>query len=143
MKDSSEFYTFKGYQDISSSDLTPTMEDYLEMIYRLLNEQTVVRIGQLSAKLNVKPSSCSKIVQLLKESGYIDYEKYGYIALTEKGQTDGSYLLYRHNVLQQFLCTLNHSPDELEQVEKIEHFLNKTTIENHRELTIRMQEGEK
>ena len=138
-----DYFTLKGYVQKDHNELSYAMEDYLEMIYRLLNEQTVVRIGQLSAKLNVKPSSCSKIVQLLKESGYIDYEKYGYIALTEKGQTDGSYLLYRHNVLQQFLCTLNHSPDELEQVEKIEHFLNKTTIENLRELTIRMQEGEK
>lgn len=139
MNPSSEFYTFKGYQNNSKNELSATMEDYLEMIYRLMTTQSVVRIKELSSQLNVKPSSASKTVQQLKELGYILYEKYDYIVLTKKGETEGSYLLYRHNVLDRFLRTLNHTEDELEQVEKIEHFFNKATIENIRELTSKME----
>ncbi len=43
---------------------------------------------------------------------------------------EGRYLLHRHRVLQDFFCTLNHTEDELELVEKIEHFINHRTVEN-------------
>lgn len=66
-------------------------------------------------------------------------KKYGVIYLTEKGVSVGDYLLYRHDVLQKFLCTVNHSNSELEQVEKIEHFLNERTIKNLELLTIQLQ----
>ena len=39
-------------------------------------------------------------------------------------------MLDPHPVLNNFLCLLNNSHNELEQVEKIEHFLNKKTIDN-------------
>lgn len=42
----------------------------------------------------------------------------------------GNYLLYRHDVIHRFLCLLNHSEDELEQAEKIEHFLTCETVKN-------------
>ena len=33
----------------------------------------------------------------------------------------GSYLLFRHDILHRFFCQINHSENELEQVEKVEH----------------------
>ena len=64
------------------------MEDYLEMICRLLSENEVVRINELSEKLNVKPSSASKMVRTLRDSGYLKFHSYGYIGITEKGQIE-------------------------------------------------------
>lgn len=133
------FYTLKGYQSNEEAELTTAMEDYLEMICRLMQQSSVVRIGKLAEKLHVKPSSVSKMIQQLRQGGYVLAEKYGYILLTEKGRQLGNYLLYRHDVLQRFLCTLNHSKNELEQVEKIEHFLNRKTIENLDQLAARME----
>lgn len=130
-----EFYTMKGYERIQMDELTNAMEDYLEMIYRLLHTEPCVRINELAEKLHVKPSSASKMVQQLQAAGYIDFQKYGYISATEKGTKTGSYLLHRHRVLHDFLCLLNHSDNELEQVEKIEHFINKETICNLELLT--------
>ena len=66
----------------------------------------------------------------LKKAVYIDFKKYGSIMVTEKGYEEGRYLLHRHQVLQDFFCTLNHTEDELELVEKIEHFINHRTVEN-------------
>ncbi len=80
------FYTQKGYELNCHEDLTASMEDYLEMICRMLLEKDVVRIQELSSWLHVKPSSASKMVGTLKEKGYIQFEKYGYLTATAKGR---------------------------------------------------------
>lgn len=128
------YYTLKGYQLIEDPKFTPAMEDYLEMICRILQEKELVRVRDLSKRLNVKPSSASKMIQQLSSSGYLSSEKYGNITLTDKGKAAGYYLLYRHNVILRFLCFLNKSENELEEAEKIEHFLSRHTVENLDEL---------
>lgn len=133
-----EFRTLHGYDVHSPALMTRSMEDYLEMICRLCQTDSFVRIHQLSQHLHVKPSSASKMAQLLGEQGYVQYEKYGVLVPTDKGWQAGRYLLYRHEVLQKFLCLVNGTDDELEQVEKIEHFLNRTTVENLEKLTGRI-----
>ena len=69
MKDDNRFYTQKGYQLNETNELTASMEDYLEMICRILKRTDVVRINELAEKLNVKPSSASKMVNNLKRRG--------------------------------------------------------------------------
>jgi DtxR family Mn-dependent transcriptional regulator len=134
-----DFFTQKGYELNSTDDLTASMEDYLEMICRMLKDQNVVRIQALSKNLHVKPSSTSKMVNSLKERGYLYSEKYGYLTATPKGRKVGNYLLYRHEVLHEFLCYLNHSENELEQVEKIEHFISRDTVTNLERLLIHLK----
>lgn len=124
------FYTLKGYSLINSDALTSAMEDYLEMIFRLHNNNETVRIKNLSQKLHVKPPSASKMANILKREGLINFEKYGHITLTEKGGKQAAYLMFRHNILHSLLCFINNSQDELAQVEKIEHFINKETVYN-------------
>ncbi|MCI1960208.1 MAG: metal-dependent transcriptional regulator [Clostridia bacterium] len=137
-----EFYTLNGYRINEKYDdekLTSSMEDYLEMICRLSEGQKEVRIGTISEKLHVKPSSASKMMLLLKEKGYLSFEKYGHISISEKGLKMGGYLLYRHKVINEFLCALNNSDTELEQTEKIEHFINKKTVENLKKFTDKLK----
>lgn len=110
--------------------LTESMEDYLEMIYRQGENGEYIRISHLAAELNVKPSSCSKMVMNLKNTGHVSYEKYGMVQLTELGRETGNYLLHRHEVLHRFFCLINGSDDELKQVEQIEHYINKETVKN-------------
>ena len=130
MDNRNNFYTQKGYELHNTDDLTASMEDYLEMICRMLKGQDIVRIQALSENLHVKPSSASKMVNALKERGYISFQKYGYLTATPKGLEVGEYLLYRHDILHEFLCLLNHSENELEQVAKIEHYINRETVAN-------------
>jgi len=120
----------KGYQMIDKSKISASMEDYLEMIYRMLKTQPLVRVNDLARKLNVRPSSASKMAAQLNDLGLISFERYGYIKPTEKGAAYGNYLLYRHDVLMEFLCYINNSEDELELVEKIEHFIDEKTVDN-------------
>ena len=141
MEHTDGFYTMKGYARNAADELTTAMEDYLEMIARL-QQRGSVRSGELSKMLHVKPSSVTKMVQQLDQAGYLQSEKYGAICLTEKGKELSGYLLYRHDVLHRFLCALNHTENELEQVEKIEHFLNHVTIENLHRLTEQLEQAE-
>ena len=57
MKKKDEFYTVRGYKMINAEKklLTFSMEDYLEMIYRICKEEGYVRISQLAKNLNVRP----------------------------------------------------------------------------------------
>jgi len=132
--ENNKFYTLKGYTLLEDSTMTSSMEDYLEMIYRIHSAGEVVRIGTLAENLNVKPSSATKMVNNLKEQGFVSSEKYGYIKLTDSGIELGKYLIFRHETLHNFLCYINQSENELEQVEKIEHFINAKTVENIKKL---------
>lgn len=143
MEKTTGFYTLKGYHTSAPPEMTPAMEDYLEMICRLLQNKDVVRIGELANALHVKPASTTRMIQQLATCGYVNSQRYGYIRLTEKGKIMGDYLLYRHDVLQRFLCYLNQTESELEQVEKIEHFLNRHTVDNLNALTIMLEKAYK
>ena len=130
MFENNKFYTLKGYALLEGSLITSSMEDYLEMIYRLHETGEAVRVGAVAHRLNVKPSSATKMIANLKNQGLVSSEKYGYIRLTEAGAELGRYLVCRHDTLHRILCYINQSDNELEQVEKIEHFINMETVGN-------------
>ena len=124
------FYTQTGYQKRSHAPLTAAMEDYLEMICRQAGSEGYVRINFLAGLLNVQPSSASKMVYQLRDMGLVFFEKYGLIQPTEPGWELGRYLLHRHDVLHRFFCRLNHSDDQLEQVERVEHYMSRESVHN-------------
>lgn len=128
MNKKSEFYTLNGYRVKSKNKLTESMEDYLEMIYR--NKRKEIHVKEIAIKLNVKPSSASKMINKLKEYNLVNFEKYGSVTLTKEGKDTGKYLLWRHNVLVNFFKKLNKKNYSLEQVEKIEHFIDFGTLKN-------------
>jgi len=131
MSEEKEFHTVRGYQLLEQNKglLTSAMEDYLEMIYRNSLQDSYLRINKLAELLNVKASSASKMVQKLGELGFIDYEKYGIVILTESGKELGKFLLGRHGIIEDFLRFLE-CDDVLVQTELIEHNINTHTLKN-------------
>lgn len=126
---SREFYTVRGYALLKQdSNLTPSMEDYLEMAYRLGKTKGYTRMGDLAEALHVQPPSASKMVQKLSELGYFNYEKYGIIEFTAQGRDLGDYLLHRHHTIERFLTLIGVTQGVLEETEKIEHNLSEETL---------------
>ncbi|MPM06699.1 Transcriptional regulator MntR [bioreactor metagenome] len=126
---SNDFRTFSEYMKKEDHSLTASMEDYLEMIYRLSPTTGFVRIHELSDALSVSPPSVTKMVQKLHELGLIKYEKYGYIILEDKGKAIGEMLLRRHNHIEALLSILGiSSPIIVSETEKIEHTICDETI---------------
>lgn len=127
-----DFHTVRGYQLLAQEDklLTPGMEDYLEMIYRNIQEEGYMRINTLSEMLHVKPSSATKMVQKLTELALLDYKKYGIIFLTERGKEIGRFLLHRHNTIEKFLKCIGTGGNLLTETELIEHNISSNTLDN-------------
>lgn len=141
MSTNPNFYTLKGYSLLEHEKITSSMEDYLEMLCRLCREEKSLRIGRVAEYLHVKPSSASKMITNLKNQGLVEFEKYGQITLTEAGTALGEYLLLRHDILHRFFCFLNRTDDELEQVEKVEHFIDSRTVWNMKEFLENQKPG--
>lgn len=126
-----EFRTSRGYQllDRRAGRMTPAAEDYLEMIFRLCSGEGYTRVGRLAGLLHVKPSSASKMIGKLAEGGYVKYDRYEIVLLTEAGRRAGEFLLGRHNTVAEFLRLIG-SGDDLEETEQIEHPLGPATVRN-------------
>lgn len=109
--------------------LTASMQDYLEMIYRLSVNTGFLRVHELSDALNVHPPSATKMVQKLSKLKLLKYERYGVLILTEEGRMLGVELLNRHNIIENFLKLLGIAETKiLTETEKIEHAVSKKTV---------------
>ncbi len=108
---------------------TPSMEDYLENIYKLIDQKGYARVSDIAEALEVHPSSVTKMVQKLDQSKYLVYEKYRGLVLTNKGKKIGKRLVERHILLEQFLRLIGVKEEYVYQdVEGIEHHLSWNSI---------------
>lgn len=108
--------------------LSPSLEDYLEEIYRFSVSNDTVRMTDISQRLGVKLPSVTKAIGKLRAGGYITYHKYGLIGMTEKGKQTGEYLVARNTLLQDFLRMLQTDCDVPAEAEAMEHYLSRATI---------------
>ncbi len=109
---------------------TPSMEDYIEQIYLLIEEKGYARVSDIAEALTVHPSSVTKMVQKLDKDEYLIYEKYRGLVLTSKGKKTGKRLVYRHELLEQFLKIIGVDEDKIyDDVEGIEHHLSWNAID--------------
>ena len=109
---------------------TPTMEDYIEQIYQLIDTKGYARVSDMAEELDVHPSSVTKMIQKLDKDNYLIYERYRGFVLTEKGKKIGERLVFRHDLLEQFLELIGVDEDNIyDDVEGIEHHLSWNSID--------------
>jgi len=121
-----KFHTFREYMD---RELTASMEDYIEMIYRLSKTNGYTRIQELANNLNVQPPSATKMIQKLSEMNLLKYKKYDVIVLEKDGKILGKKLLMRHNTVEELLRYLGvEESNILSETEKIEHTISDLTL---------------
>ncbi|GAF63789.1 manganese transport transcriptional regulator [Bacillus sp. TS-2] len=122
---------------------TPSMEDYLERIYLLIEEKGYARVSDIAEALEVHPSSVTKMVQKLDKSDYLVYERYRGLVLTAKGKKIGKRLVYRHDLLEDFMKLIGVNDEYIYQdVEGIEHHLSWDAIDRIGDLVQFFQEDE-
>jgi len=108
---------------------TPSMEDYLERIYKLIDEKGYARVSDIAEGLEVHPSSVTKMIQKLDKDNYLVYEKYRGLILTSKGKKMGKRLVDRHELLEEFLTVIGVQEENIyKDVEGIEHHLSWDSI---------------
>ena len=122
---------------------TPSMEDYIEQIYILIEEKGYARVSDIAEALSVHPSSVTKMVQKLDKYQFLVYEKYRGLMLTPKGIKTGKRLVYRHELLEQLLKVIGVKDENIyNDVEGIEHHLSWDAIDRIGDLVQYFDEDE-
>src|SRR5256885_4459382 len=105
-------------------------EDYLERIHELIEEKGYARVVDIASSLQVKQASVTSMVQRLGELGYLNYEKYRGLVLTEKGRRVACNVHRRHATLSRFFSLLGLDQQiQKSDIEGIEHHLSLATVE--------------
>lgn len=109
---------------------TDRMEDYLEVIYELIQQKGYATTIDISSYLNVSSPSVTKMLQKLDEIRYLDYEKYRGIRLTQEGTIIAKNIRQRHSLLVEFLRMIGVNEGTANKdAEGIEHHLHPETLE--------------
>lgn len=111
-------------------------EDYLERIHELIEEKGYARVVDIASSLQVRQASVTSMVQKLGEEGYLNYEKYRGLILTDKGREVARHIQKRHATLARFFSLLAVDPAAQKMdIEGIEHHLSAETVEMLSDLT--------
>ncbi len=128
-KISKRLESIKAAHKTIKKESTATREDYLEIISELVDLKGYATTLDISRYMNVSPPSVTKMLQKLDEGGYLEYEKYHGINLTEKGKQTANTIRQKHGILLDFFEILGVGIDIANQdIEGIEHHLNPKTI---------------
>ena len=113
----------------SEKAISSRVEDYLEVISELVDMKGYAATLDISRYMNVSAPSVTKMLKKLDAEGYLEYEKYYGINLTEKGQRIADMIKQKHGILLEFFEILGIGKEIANQdAEGIEHHLNPKTI---------------
>lgn len=84
-------------------ELSESLEDYIEIIFKLIESQKIARVRDIAKAKEVKMSSVVSALKRLGAAGLVKYEAREFVELTETGADLAQTLLRRHNFLTQFL----------------------------------------
>ena len=108
---------------------TSRLEDYLEAIHQLQQEKGYVSTIELASRLGVKPPTVSSMVARLAKDGYVDYEPYRGMRLTDVGTKVARSVIRRHETIEEFLSMLGVDKAVASaDAEGIEHHLQPSTV---------------
>src|SRR3954465_4338936 len=96
------------------SEPSQSAEDYLERIHELIEEKGYARVVDIASSLDVREASVTSMVQKLGELGFLKYEKYRGLILTDKGRDVARCIQERHETLSRFFSLFGLS-DETQQ----------------------------
>jgi Mn-dependent DtxR family transcriptional regulator len=131
----SRLSSIRGANNARRPDCTFRMEDYLEIIYELVQHKGYATLADVAEYLNVRPPSVTMMMRRLDQSGLLNYEKYRGIRLTEKGMDIAKIIHDRHSVLSEFLKMIGVSEKIAnEDAESMEHHLHTQTMQRLTEL---------
>lgn len=107
-----------------------SVEDYLEAIYGVVKRKGYARTSDIRDILGYSAASVTEMFQRLGREGYVNYEKYGGVTLTDKGIEIAKAVSRKHEILSSFLQILGLPSDTAEEDAcKIEHSVHEDTME--------------
>jgi DtxR family Mn-dependent transcriptional regulator len=127
---------------------TISKEDYIKAIYQLESDpDKSVSTTDVANKLEVSKAATSEMVQRLSEQGFLNYEKYRGMSLTDEGKKTALHVIRRHRIWELFLMDvlglswsevhaeaeiLEHSTSDF-LIEKLDEHLGHPKVDPHGE----------
>ncbi|MCK5878404.1 MAG: DtxR family transcriptional regulator [Holophagae bacterium] len=110
--------------------LTHTAEDYLERIYLLSLRLGSVKTSDIAKEFGIRTPSVISALKLLKEKGFVHYQKYGAVTLSEKGMEKALDVYDRHKTSYRFLRFVLGVQDSTASVDAcgMEHVISSETV---------------
>lgn len=111
-------------------NLTASSENYLKAISQIVKENKAARVKDVSKLMGIGASSVSEALKSLAEKELINYQPYGIITLSEKGESIAESINSRHEIICNFLenvLLVNKNIDE--NASKIEHGVSEEVLE--------------
>jgi DtxR family Mn-dependent transcriptional regulator len=118
-------------------ELSSTLEDYLEAIFRIEKKKRTARVRDIAQALGVSKSTVSAALKSLANKKLVEYEPYELIMLTPQGRDRAATIVMNHYIISHFLqsvlalsrqtaeriaCEFEHSVDQ-EAIERFACFL--------------------
>ena len=105
-------------------------EDYLERIHELIEVKGYARVVDIASSLKVRQASVTAMVQKLGRAGFVKYEKYRGLLLTDEGRDVARKIQNRHATLSRFFSLFGLDAEiQRADIEGIEHHLSPATLE--------------
>lgn len=102
----------------------------MELLYSLQKKGERVHTNDVANALGINPASVTEVFHKLCDEGYIDYERYGGVTLTDKGRKVARETQKRHDALKEFLLLLGVKEDVAEKDAcEMEHILHTSTMD--------------
>ena len=86
--------------------LTSSQEEYLKTIYILDKSKHKVRVTDIAEKLKITKPSVNRAIKNLRDLDLIEYEAYGDINLTYKGEEQAKEIIKKHDIIKMFLVDI-------------------------------------
>ena len=111
-------------------NLQESGEMYLESILVLSESNPNVRSIDICEYMGFSKPSVSRAISLLKQGGYVNMDKDGYLTLTDSGRAVAQKIYDRHRLLTEFLVSLgvSHATASADAC-KIEHHISDESFE--------------
>jgi DtxR family Mn-dependent transcriptional regulator len=109
--------------DTMREALTAPVEDYLKAIYAIGKGTGAAATNEIAQRLALAPASVSGMVRRLADQGFVAYERYHGVKLTDVGRRAALRTLRRHRVIEAYLAqALGYPWDRVhEEAERLEH----------------------
>jgi len=103
-----------------------SVQDYLKAIYRLGEGGAEVTTSAVAQRMRVQPASVTAMVKRLAAQGYLEYQRYRGVKLTDAGRALAREVIRHHRLLEAYLHkALGLEWDEVHaEAEVLEHALS-------------------
>ncbi len=124
-------------------EFSESLEDYIEIIFSLIETQKIARVRDIARAKDVKMSSVVSALKRLGQAGLVKYEAREFVELTDSGADLAQRLLRRHNFLTRFLVdVLQVEPKTAEHDAcQMEHAISPETMQRLYEFAEYLQES--